>query len=405
MKTALIHDWFTGMRGGEQVLEVLAGMFPEAPIYTLLHVPGSVSAAIEAHPIHTSPVNGLPGIKRHYPKFLPLFPAAIESFDLSGYDRVVSSSHCVAKGVVPAPAAAHICYCHSPMRYAWDQEHVYFPKRHGLVARLRGLALSRLRTWDVASAARVDLFVANSRFVAQRIRRYYGRSAEVLAPPVDTEFFTPGPDGTAGTTAGATAGTAETTAGTGAGTAGTGPGRFKATSGRTYALVVAALAPYKRIEQAVEACDRLGLDLTGVGTGPEAARSRRLAGAGVELLGRVDRERLRDLYRGAACLLQPGIEDFGIAPVEARACGTPVVALGLGGVLDVVEDGIHGVLYSEPSTVALAAAIEQRLHMSFEPQRLRERALTFSTGHFTSRFTTLLDTASALRDHELRGRR
>lgn len=365
MKTALIHDWLTGMRGGEQVLEVIATIFPQAPIYTLVHVPGSVSAALESHPIRTSFVNRLPGIRRHYPRYLPLFPAAIEDFDLSGYDRIVSSSHCVAKGVVPAPGAIHICYCHSPMRYAWDQEHVYFPIRRGLVARLRGLALSRLRTWDAASAARVDRFVANSRFVAARIRRYYGREAEVLAPPVDTEYFQP------------------------AGSAGTGSGSAGAAAGR-YVLVVAALSRYKRVQQAVAACESLGLPLKIVGMGPESAMIRRFAGPGVELLGRVDRAQLRALYQGALCLLQPGIEDFGIAPVEALACGTPVVALGLGGVLDVVDDGIHGVLYGEPTAAALAEAIERRRQGRFEVDELRRRAMTFSTASFLDRFASLV---------------
>lgn len=372
MRTALVHDWLTGMRGGEHVLAAIAGEFPEAPIYTLLHVPGSVSPALEAHPIHTSFVQRAPGVAKHYPRYLPLFPSAIEDFDLSAFDTVVSSSHCVAKGVIPAPGAYHLCYCHSPMRYAWDQEHAYFPRRRGFVARLRGLALSRLRSWDVASAARVDRFVANSRFVAQRIRRYYRRSAEVVAPPVDTEFFTPTP-------------------GQGA------PGEGARTGGaEPYCLAVAALAPYKRLELAFEACGKLGLALYVVGTGPEWAKLRRLAGGEARLLGRVDRERLRDLYRNALCLLQPGVEDFGIAPVEALACGIPVVALGQGGVLDVVEDGTHGVLYSEPSADSLAAAIDRRRQIRFNTMDLRSRAQAFSTMSFLARFRSLLAAREAV---------
>ena len=321
--------------------------------------------------MHTSFLQRAPGTRRHYRRYLPLFPAAVESFDLAGHDLVISSSHCVAKGAIPPPGSLHVCYCHTPMRYAWDQEHAYFPRRHGVQARLRGLMLSRLRTWDVASAARVDAFVANSRFVAERIRRYYRREAEVIHPPVDVEFFTPQPAGQAS------------------------PAGEAATAGGGYGLMVTALAPYKRIDLAIAACARLGLELRVVGTGPEDQRLRRLAGPGTRLLGRVSGEELRRLYRGARCLLQPGVEDFGIAPVEALACGTPVVALGRGGVLDVVEDGVHGVLVGaagEGDVDALAAAIDKAGRIGFNALNLRSRAETFSVPRFLDRFSTFLET-------------
>ena len=190
MRVALVHDWLTGMRGGEKVLEQLGALYPDAPIFTLFHFPGTVSAALESHPIHTSFLQRAPGIRRHYRHYLPLFPAAIEEFELGGFELVISSSHCVAKGVIPPPDGLHVCYCHTPMRYAWDQEHAYFPRRRGLTARLRALTLTALRAWDAASAARVDRFIANSSFVAQRIRAYYGREAEVVHPPVAVDFFT-----------------------------------------------------------------------------------------------------------------------------------------------------------------------------------------------------------------------
>jgi glycosyltransferase involved in cell wall biosynthesis len=364
-RVALVHDWLTGMRGGEKVLESLCALLPGAPIHTLFHFPGSVSAAIEAHPIRTSFLQGAPFLRRHYRRYLPLFPAAIEGFDLSEFDLVVSSSHCVAKGVLPPPGAFHVCYCHTPMRYAWDQEHAYFPKRTGLAAHLRGRALSALRTWDAASAPRVDLFVANSSFVAERIRRYYGRSAEVVPPPVDVEFFTPAPEA------------------------------FD--EGSAYALTVSALAPYKRVEEGIAACARLGLPLYIVGEGPERERLSRLAGPKTHLLGRVSPERLRDLYRGALCFLQPGVEDFGIACVEALACGTPVVAVGRGGVLDIVEegeDGAHGVLYPEDEGVeGIVAAIDKVRRIrsnSLDSGNLRRRAERFSAQHFTERLSSLL---------------
>jgi len=367
-RAALVHDWLTGMRGGEKVLEALADLFPGAPIHTLFHFPGSVSPAIEAHPIRSSFLQRAPGIRRHYRRYLPLFPAAIEEFDLAGFDLVVSSSHCVAKGALPPPGAFHLCYCHTPMRYAWDQEHAYFPRRKGAVARLRSLALSRLRTWDAASAARVDRFVANSRFVARRIQRYYGRpeaSVEVVPPPVDVELFTPG-DGA------------------------------ERNSDPPYCLAVSALAPYKRLEVAIGACARLGIELRVVGDGPERRRLEGLAresGGRAKLLGRVTPERLRDLYRGALCFVQPGVEDFGIAAVEALACGAPVVALGRGGVLDIVENGRHGVLYEADDggeTAALATAIDRARQIRFNTLDLRGRAEGFSAARFTERIRAVL---------------
>jgi len=371
---ALVHDWLTGMRGGEKVLEEIAHLFPAAPIHTLFHFPGSVSKALENHPIRTSFLQRAPGLQRHYRSYLPLFPMAIEDFDLGAAELVVSSSHCVAKGVVPAPGALHVCYCHSPMRYAWDQEHAYFPRRRGVVARLRGAVLSSLRAWDVAASARVDHFLANSRFVAARIERYYRRTADVLHPPVDTGSFTP-------------------------------EGRGEEDGEDGYCLMVAALAPYKRVEVAMAACASLGVELRVVGEGPERSRLEALAGPRSRLLGRVGDDELRTLYRGARFLLQPGVEDFGIAPVEALACGTPVVALAEGGVLDIVEDGVHGVLYElEPEAgdhpAALAAAIDKARRIRFNGLNLRQRAEAFSRSRFRERFASLLTTYRARRERQ-----
>lgn len=371
MRVCLVHDWLTGMRGGEKVLEALAELWPEAPIYTLLHFPGSVSPLLEAHPIHTSFLQRAPAIRRYYRSYLPLFPSAIEDFDLTSYDLIVSTSHCVAKGIIPGPGAVHLCYCHTPMRYAWDQEHTYFPRRRGLVARFRNLVLTGLRTWDAASVHRVDGFMANSRFVAQRIHRYYGREAEVVPPPVDIEYYFP----------------------------------LKSMSGQHlkdsvkndnlasvkndnsegYALVVSALAPYKRVDMAIEACHSLGMELRVVGSGPEQRRLQQLGGSRVHFHGRVEGEELRRLYQNARFFLQPGIEDFGIATVEALACGTPVVARGLGGVLDIVENGEHGVLYRGQDAPALAGAIDKARQIRFNVTKLADRARSFSTACFINR--------------------
>jgi len=355
-RVALVHDWLTGMRGGEKVIELIGSLYPTAPLYTLFHFPGSVSPAIESHPIHTSFLQRAPGIRRRYRRYLPLFPVAIEELDLTAYDLIISSSHCVAKGVIPSPDAFHICYCHTPMRYAWDQEHAYFPRRTGAGARLRSLALSALRTWDVSSAARVNLFVANSSFVARRIRSYYGREAEILHPPADVEYFTPG-----------------------------------AVKENGYCLMVSALAPYKRVDLAIAACDRLGMELRIVGDGPERERLEELAGPRTHFLGNVEPRRLRELYRGAAVFLQPGVEDFGIASVEALACATPVVAVAKGGVLDIVEDGRHGVLYPDWGGPAdLAEAIDKARQIDFNALDLRSRAESFSARRFVDRLQSLL---------------
>jgi glycosyltransferase involved in cell wall biosynthesis len=315
-------------------------------------------------------------VRRHYRRYLPLFPTAIERLDLTSYDLVISTSHCVAKGVVTAPQSRHLCYCHTPMRYAWDQQHAYFPKRTGALARIRDLILSRLRAWDVASAKRVDRFVANSSFVAGRIERYYGRQAEVIHPPVDTEFFRPTNTDDPGS-----------------------PGLDSdKPQPQQYALVVSALAPYKRIEVAIAATKKAGIALSIVGEGPERERLEQIGGDHVTLHGQVEAESLRRLYRGAAVFLQPGVEDFGIAPVEALACGRPVVALGQGGVLDIVEDGVHGVLYrGEGDADSMAAAIDKCLQVSFNSLNLRERAETFSAERFDHHLRELLESEGPAR--------
>lgn len=352
---ALVHDWLTGQRGGENVLAEMAKLFPGAPIYTLFHFPGSVSAEIEAHPIVPSFLQRAPGLDPWYRYYLPLFPAAIEDLPVGDHRLVLSTSHCVAKGARAAPGAVHVCYCHTPMRYAWDQEEAYFGRARGPVGRLRAAILARLRHWDVATANRVHHYLANSSFVAGRIRSFYGRSAQVLPPPVDTEFFTPreGPR--------------------------QGP-----------VVLVAALAPYKKVDRAIQACERLGIPLAVVGEGPERKRLEALAGPSTRLLGRVDGEVLRELYRSAICFLQPGIEDFGIATVEALACGAPVVALRQGGVLDIVQDGEQGMLFDDPSVEGIAAAIDKTRRMQFNSMNLRGRAEIFSAPRFARRLKELI---------------
>jgi glycosyltransferase involved in cell wall biosynthesis len=346
MRTALIHDWLTGMRGGERVLEALCGLYPDADIFTLYHRRGSVSATIERHRIRTSFVQRLPMASAYYRQYLPLFPMAIEQFDLDSYDLVISSSHCAAKAVVAPGRARHLCYCHSPMRYAWDQFDAYFgAARTGRWASrwIYRPALARLARWDAATASRVHRFAANSAHVAARIRRYYNRVATIVYPPVDTVFFH----------------------------------RADVIPGSHF-LVVSALVPYKRIELAIAACQRLGAPLRIVGDGPDRRRLESQAGPNVTFLGRLDDDQVRDEYRQALAVLLPGEEDFGIVPVEAQACGRPIVALGRGGALETVVDGENGVLFATPDVDAFAGALDRVATTRFDPDTIARGAARFS---------------------------
>ncbi len=355
MKVALVHDWLTGMRGGEKVLAEIASFFPDAPILTLLYRKGSIGGELSRHPILTSRLQPLTFGGRFYRPLLPLMPRVIEELDLSGYDVVISSSHCVAKGVIPAPGAVHICYCHTPMRYAWDQRDAYLARVPWVLRGWLRRRLAHLRLWDVVSAARVDHFVANSQLVARRIRHYFRREAEVIPPPVDTEFFTPGDHKGA------------------------------------HMLMVAALVPYKRVEVGIAVAKALGVELRIVGEGHLRRRLARASPPHVRFLGRVSDERLRDEYRQAALLLVPNVEDFGMATVEALACGTPVVGLAGSGTADIVVHGEHGLLVDDPSVEALASACREALARSFSPAACRQRAESFSRARFRRRFRYLLE--------------
>jgi glycosyltransferase involved in cell wall biosynthesis len=348
-RVVLVHDWLTGMRGGEKVLESLCRLLPDADLITLVHVRGSVSPVIEARRVRTSFVQHLPRPARLYRHYLPLFPSAIEAFDLDDAELVVSTSHCAAKAVVATGRARHVCYCHSPMRYAWDQFDSYFgPDRLGRLGSAAARpVLAWLARWDRATAGRVSQFVANSRFVAGRIGRYYNRDASVLYPPVETRFFTPGDS-----------------------------------PPQTYFLVVSALVPYKRLDVAIRAAARLGVPLKIVGTGPDLDRLRGQADSRTSFLGSVDAAQLRDLYRGAIGLVLPAEEDFGIAPVEAMACGRPVVALGRGGATETVLPGRTGVLVDSPDEDAFASAMDQVRQTLYDPAVLAQHASRFSVAQF-----------------------
>ncbi len=354
-RIALMHDWLTGMRGGEKALEVICEQYPDAELFTLFHVPGQVSPRIERLEPRSSIVQWLPFARRYYRHYLPLFPFVVEQFDFDPFDLVISTSHCAAKSVVTPGRTRHLCYCHSPMRYAWDQYHAYFGAQRLGAFRSRAIrpVVAALARWDARTASRVDRFLANSHHVAGRISRYYNRAATVVYPPVDTAFYHPGNLGVG-----------------------------------EYFLMVSALVPYKRIEIAIRACGMLGAPLRIVGQGPELRRLTQIAGPTVEFMGPRPDGDIRDLYRGARALLLPGEEDFGIAPVEAQACGRPVVALGRGGALETVQDGVSGVLVAETSAAAFADGLERVQQTSFDPTVIRQRAERFSRPRFADEMRT-----------------
>jgi glycosyltransferase involved in cell wall biosynthesis len=357
VRLAFVHDWLTGMRGGEKVLEALCARWPRADVYTLVHVPGRVTPVIDRRRIRQSFVGRLPGMGAAYRFALPLFPVAVELFDLDGYDLVVSTSHCAVKSVVTAGRTRHLCYCFTPMRYAWDQFDAYFGEaRLGPVSRPMRLVLARLARWDAATSGRPQRYVAISQYVAERIRRYYNRRSVVVHPPVDTDFFSPA-----------------------------------AVTPEPFALVVGAFVPYKRVDLAIEACRIAGIPLKIVGHGPERSRLERLGGPGVEFLGSLADAEVRDLYRRARAVLLPGEEDFGLVPVEAQACGRPVVALNRGGARETVIDGVTGVLVDEPTAEALAGGLARLEGLALDPRAIRAHALSFSRDRFLAAMESMME--------------
>ncbi|MBK7973579.1 MAG: glycosyltransferase [Deltaproteobacteria bacterium] len=368
MQIALVHDWLNGMRGGEKCLEQVCELFPTADVFTLIHEPGQVSPTIESHSIRTSFLQRLPGRRRFYRHFLPLFPTAIERLDLRGYDFVVSLSHCVAKGARVEAGTPHLCYCFTPMRYAWDLEGEYFSRERSS-APVRWAAarvLPYLRRWDVASSARVTRFVAISEHVRERVRRIYGRDAGMIYPPVDTEAFRPD----------------------------TAPPQRE-----DFYLMVTALAPYKGVDVAIEAFRGTGRRLVVIGKGQDERRLRAVAGPEVTFLGWVDAATLRDAYARCRAFLHPADEDFGIAPVEAQAMGTPVIGHARGGLLETVRDLAGagrdeptGVLFEPLTPDALRDAIDrfEAARGAFGAEAIRRHAQRFSTQVFRDEFAALV---------------
>jgi glycosyltransferase involved in cell wall biosynthesis len=372
MKIALVHDWLTGMRGGEKCLEAFCERFPDATLHTLLHRQGKLSPAIERMDIRTSFLQKLPGASKHYRHLLPLMPRAIESLELpADVDLVLSFSHAVAKSVHVPPGVPHVCYCFTPMRYAWHLRDQYIADDASAWPRpwdwARNHLLDRIREWDRATADRVTHFVAISETIAMRIRECYDRESSVIYPPVDTEFFCPAD-----------------------------------VQREDFYLCFSALVPYKRVELAIEACQQLDRRLVVIGAGPERQKLEKLAGPNVQFAGWQSDESIRDHLRRCRALLFAAHEDFGIAPVEAQACGTPVIAYGAGGstetllAADETEVGT-ATFFAEQTADAMADAIcwYEGHPKQFSPQLARQNAERFERGRYEQDLLAVLERAAA----------
>lgn len=368
VKVAFVHDWLVTCRGGEKVLEALLPLFPEAPVFTLFYDAEKMPESIQRRKIFfPAGLNRLRPIRK---ALLPFLPAAIEALPLFDFDLLISTSSCVAKGALPGPLASHLCYIHSPMRYVWDQRNEYLDRlpRIPLLRTLINRLSADLRQWDVVSAKRVDQFVANSRFVQQRVRRFYGRDAVVVYPPVDTDRFL-----------------------------NVAKARQSATNlspyrAGDYYLVAGAAVSYKRFDLAVDACKKLGRKLVIAGDGPEWSALKRRGGSAVELVHRPNDATWEALMGGARALLFPGVEDFGITGVEAMAAGAPVIAQRAGGALDFVEEGRSGLFFDRPEVDDLVNAIKNfEENFALDPQALETQARRFSTAAFQNAMKQEID--------------
>lgn len=343
MKIAIIHDWLVTMRGGEKVLEALCETYPHADLYTLFCLKDKISPPIKNMRIITSFIQNLPFSKQNFRFYLPLFPFAIERFDLTNYDLVISTSHCVAKGIIAGSNTSHICYCLTPMRYIWDFEDDYFGrlKSSWVTKKLIRLLLIYLRGWDKTTSSRVDKFIASSKNIANKIKKYYERESVIIYPPIETDYFILSAEQKVD----------------------------------DYFLIVSALVPYKRIDIAVEAFNKIGYKLKIVGDGALRKHLQKKAHSNIEFLGWVDKKALRNLYQTCKALIFPQEEDFGITALEAQACGRPVIAYGKGGVLETVINKKSGLYFNEQTPDSLINAIKEFTELKFDVNFIRENAL------------------------------
>lgn len=354
MKVAIIHYWLVKMRGGEKVLEAILDLFPDADVFTHVVDRGNISGKINAHLIRTTWIAKIPFAKRYYTSLLPAMPLALENIDLTGYDLVISSESGPAKGIIPAPDALHICYCHSPMRYCWDHYHHYLHDA-GLFKRLfMPLIFHRLRQWDVSTAARVDYFVANSSHVAARIHKYYRRNSVVVHPPVDIAEFS----------------------------------QVRQQVRGDFYLLAGELVSYKRADIAIEAFNRSGRKLLVIGEGAKLKQLRQKAKSNINFAGRVSGEELRKSMSACRALIFPGEEDFGIIPVEAMAAGAPVIAYGRGGARDTVVEEVTGLFFDEQTAESLETAVTrfEAIENKFSRETIAQHASGFSRDRFKREF-------------------
>lgn len=355
-RVAIVHDYLVDSGGAERVVEALHEQFPDAPIFTSVYDSRTTFSSFREMDVRSSFLQHLPVTKRNYKFLLPFFSLAFERFDLSSYEIVISSASAFAKGVVTSPSTCHICYCHTPPRFAWRYHEYVAQEQFGNLARgIISLIVHFIRTWDFASAQRVDYFIANSCSTARRIQENYRRNATIIHPPVDVEKFSP------------------------------------SSEIGDYYLIVSRLAPYKRIDLAVEAFNRLGLPLVVVGAGADEWRLRKLAKANVRFMGHVAQNDLARLYAQCRAVIFPGVEDFGIVPLEANAAGRPAIAYAADGALETVVAGTTGVFFNEQSAEALAQAVAETDVRKFDPRVIRAHAENFSKSRFKERIAEFVD--------------
>jgi glycosyltransferase involved in cell wall biosynthesis len=355
MRVAIVHDYLNQMGGAEKVVETFHSMFPEAPVFTSVYDPDAVSPVFRQMDVRTSFMQKLPMIKQHARRYLAFYPYAFELFDLSGYDVVLSSSSAFAKGVITKPDTCHICYCHTPMRFGWNY-HAYIEREPmGCLAKtFLPYVIHRVRRWDEITSSRVDYFVANSTEVYKRIKKHYRRESTVIYPPADTNQFT------------------------------------MSRTDEGYYFIMSRLLPYKKIDIVIEAFNRMRLPLEIAGDGRDIQRLRSMAGPTVKLLGRLPFDQLVQKLKKCRALIFPGHEDFGLTPVEAMACGKPVIAYAAGGALDTVQDGVTGMFFYEQTPEAVAEAVREFRPGYYNPETIRARALTFDVDVFKQRMLNFI---------------
>ena len=360
MKIALVHDYLNQYGGAERVLEAFCQIFPKAPIYTLLYDKKKTGYAFENRSVRTSFLQKIPLVKSHHRPFLMLMPLAIEQFDFSQYDLVLSDSASYAKGIITSPETLHICYCHTPIRYAWDDSHRYIEEfgYSGVIKKVIPFFMNYIRLWDEQASKRVDKFIANSNFVSDRINKYYHRESKVIHPPVKADLF------------------------------------YLADKISDYFLIVGRFLPYKRFDLAIKAFNELGYPLKIIGDGPDRKRLEKMANSNIEFIGLVDDNKLKDYYAHCKAFIFPQEEDFGITAVEAMASGRPVIAYGSGGALEIIQDKITGLFFKEQTTDDLINVLKEFDVNNFDPKVIRERAMEFSQEKFKEKIKAFINKAT-----------